>query len=365
MKTLILTIHDIIKIVKHSSLNSIMDEMIDRLYDGLCKYDDEALVIPARHGFAYETPNTGLLEWMPILKRGEKATFKMVGYHPTNPTHRKLPTIISNLSTYDTSNGHLLAVTDATFLTAVRTGAASAVASRIAGHPDSKTVGIIGCGAQAVTQLHALSRVFDIGNVLIYDIDPVYSQSFLRRAAFIGLDVSISPLQDLVAQSDIISSATSVAKGEGPVFQDSTVKPWLHINAVGSDFPGKIELPKSLLRRSFVFPDFLEQAVVEGECQQLEEDEIGPSLAHIVKHQHQYGNLKDQISVFDSTGWALEDQIAMELLIERAELLGLGTRVQLETRSDDPKNPYAFLDSSKPTSKTKGDDDILKQLLLN
>ena len=365
MKTLILSLSDIIEIVNATGLNHIMDLMIRRLKDALKHFDDQAWGIPSRDGFDYTHPGRGLLEWMPILKKGHEVTFKMVGYHPTNPSRRQLPTILSSICTYDTINGHLAAIADATFLTALRTGAASAVASQAAARLDSDEIGIIGCGAQAVTQLHALSRVFDIRRVRAYDIDPTASRSFIDRTAFIGLDVRVAPLDEVVAQSDIICSATSVEKEKGPVFQDRNVKPWLHINAVGSDFPGKTELPQSLLQRSFVFPDFLEQAIVEGECQQLQEDEIGPSLTQIVKNEAKYLFLQQQLSVFDSTGWALEDQLAIALLIERAKDLERGTWIQLESDSDDPKNPYAFLHGLTRPSKLRHGDARRKALVVN
>ena len=365
MKTLILTVEDISKLVKITGINNLMDEMIDRLHEGLLKFDETSSIIPPRNGFAYNRPDTGLLEWMPILKRGEMATFKIVGYHPTNPTKRKLPTIVSSISVFDTTNGHLIAVADAAFLTSLRTGAASAVASRIMGRPGSRVVGLIGCGAQAVTQLHALSRVFQIEEVLVHDIDPETALSFRKRTEFIGLNIQRAPLEELVARSDLISTATSVGKGEGPVFQDGNVKPWLHINAVGSDFPGKTEIPLSLLTRSFVFPDFLDQAVVEGECQQLDRNKIGRDLAHIVKHQQAYLGIQKNLSVFDSTGWALEDQLAMELLVERSRKLGLGNFIMIESSSDDPKNPYGFLKMHKGESTRTNDKRLLQDLLAN
>lgn len=84
-----------------------------------------------------------------------------------------------------------------------------------------------------------------------------------------------------------------MVKGKGPVFQDGKVKPWLHINAVGSDFKGKFEIPVSLLKRSTIVPDFLAQAVVEGECQQLQPQEIGPNIVEIVQNQKEYQSLKE------------------------------------------------------------------------
>jgi ornithine cyclodeaminase/alanine dehydrogenase-like protein (mu-crystallin family) len=302
-------------------------------------------VIPPRTGFSYTHPQVGLIEWMPVMKAGREVTIKVVGYHPCNPPLQGLPTIISTVSAYDTATGHLIGITDGAFITALRTGAMSAVASRLLASPHSQTVGIIGCGAQAVTQLHALSRVFDLEKVLVYDIDPSVGKSYLTRTAFMNLDIEVVPgraLDHLVKTADILCTCTSVEIGKGPVFEDVGMKPWLHINAIGSDFPGKFEVPLSVLKRSFVCPDFIDQAVKEGECQKLSLGEIGPSLVEVIQSPEGYSAAQESSTVFDSTGWALEDQVALEMLLDYARGLGVGDLVDLENIPGDPKNPYQF-----------------------
>lgn len=147
-------------------------------------------------------------------------------------------------------------------------------------------------------------------------------------------------MNNYIGYADILCTATSVDIGQGPVIDDVDTKPWLHINAVGSDFPGKVELPQTLLNRSIICPDFLEQAVNEGECQQLERHAIGPTLYELVQHHGDYRDLREQLTVFDSTGWAIEDQVAMDMLMDYATELGLGQKIQLESVTTDPRNPY-------------------------
>ena len=346
MKTLVLSYEDIRTLVRKVGLHRIMDEMIDRLTVVLRDSGPETHLVPTRSGFQYDSPVEGLLEWMPSMQLGSHATIKIVGYHPGNPRRRNLPTILSTISVYDTVTGHLVSVADATFLTALRTGAASAVASKFLAAPASKTVGLIGGGAQALTQLHALSRIFALERVFVYDIDPVVSVKFADRASFLALH--IEPIQKdalaaNMAGADIVCTATSVAIGGTPVIPDTGTRPWLHINAVGSDFHGKVELPVSLLRRSIVCPDFMEQALREGECQQLHHNELGPDLRRLVRNAEQYRYLQQETTVFDSTGWALEDQTAMALLMDYATELDLGSQMQLESDASDPRNPYQGL----------------------
>ncbi len=351
MKTLILTVPDVKAIVRRVTLHALMDEMIARLRAACSAYDPAATIVPTRAGFTYTDPDLGLIEWMPIMQQGGRVTIKVVGYHPANPARHGLPTIVSTVSAYDTGSGHLAGLTDGTFLTALRTGAASALASQVLARPDSRVIGLIGAGAQAVAQLHALSRIFDIEKVLVYDLDPAVTQSFSRRTGFLGLEivpVTREWLPRLVEEADILTTATSVEVGRGPVFSDNGCKETIHINAVGSDFPGKFEIPLPLLQRSFVCPDFREQAEKEGECQQLNPEEIGPSLAEVVRHPEKYETVWQRRSVFDSTGWALEDQVAMELLLDYAREMGLGTAVELEHAAADPRDPYEEMSGAVP-----------------
>ncbi|MGK7886341.1 MAG: ornithine cyclodeaminase family protein [Crocosphaera sp.] len=354
METLILSVNDIRKIVQKVGLDMLMDQTIARLSKTFQQFDHNKTTIPPREGFSYENSHTGLIEWMPLLHQQERVVIKVVGYHPNNPQNRQLPTILSTVSAYDATSGHLMGLMDATFLTALRTGAASAVASQLMAKPDSKILGIIGCGAQAVTQLHALTRIFDFQQVLIYDTDPMITKSFAQRVACLNLtnvEIKTTPLAQLVALADVLCTATSVKVGEGPVFEDESLKPWIHINAIGSDFPGKIEVPKSVLQSSFVCPDFRTQALKEGECQQLEPQDIQLELYQLIKQQEEYRYIRYEKTVFDSTGWALEDQVVMNIFFDYAKELGAGTLVQLESISADTRNPYDF---SIPSAINKG-----------
>lgn len=347
-KTTVLSSSDVQAIVQSYGLNNIMDKLINVLEREILAYDAKETVIPKRSGFNYEKPYSGLVEWMPVYSKEKEVVIKVVGYHPQNPIHFDLPTILSTISNYDTSTGHLNGVVDGVLLTALRTGAASAIASKYMAAPESSVLGLIGCGAQAVTQLHAISRIFDINKVVYFDIDKNTSANFKNRCALLTQDMDIefvnAEIPEILRVSDILCTATSIDVAKGPLFSSNLpVNPELHINAVGSDFPGKIELPLALLKESFVCPDFKEQAQIEGECQQLESEDIGPELEALVKAPESYGSVKEQLSVFDSTGWALEDSVVMNLFMEVADELGIGTELVIENILTDAKNPYQFL----------------------
>ncbi len=345
MQTMLLTVHDIRQIVAAMGIQTLMREMINALENAFRCYDPLTTQVPARAGFSYDQPFTGLLEWMPVLVHGQTVTVKMVGYHPHNPDQHELPTILSSIGTYDVRTGQLLALMDGTFLTALRTGAASGLAASYLAHPDSRVMGIVGAGAQAVTQLHAVAELFAIQKVCIYDVDKSATASFMNRTRFLGIPVQVmadDQLDELVRSADILCTATSTAIGSPPVFADTVTKPWLHINAIGSDFPGKTELPLTLVERAIVHPDFTEQALKEGESQRLVVDALGPPLYEVVQAPDKYAAERERLTIFDSTGWALEDAVAAELLLSHARRLQLGQTLHIQHTSTDPLNPYDF-----------------------
>ena len=355
-KSIFLSNKDIAELSLQMGLNTQMDALIERMDLAFRDYNEEQCLIPARDGFRYDVPHTGLVEWMPLMRRGENVMMKMVGYHPSNPVIHKLPTILSTVSLFDVQTGRMKVMADGTFLTCLRTGAASAIASRLLANPNSRTVGLIGAGAQAMSQIHALSRIFELDKAMVYDIDPKVSNSFARRVEPLNMRqiaISVEALERVVAEADILCIATTVEKNKGPVFDKSIpLNPGLHINAVGSDLPGKIEVPHPILKRSFVCPDFLSQALAEGECQQLKKGLVGPELHELVKDPSLCAGKRNKLTVFDSTGFALEDLIALEFLLEQSIRFGVGMPLDLNTVPNDPYNSYEEVFSAAVTDES-------------
>ncbi|WP_202919392.1 ornithine cyclodeaminase family protein [Saccharothrix deserti] len=342
MDTLLITPVDVLAVIEHVGRTELMSRIITRLDQGLARSHAEGQELsPPRGGFVRQDPLPGVTEWMPHQDIGQSITIKTVSYSPANPRKFGLPTITGTVARFDDKTGTMVALADGIVLTALRTGAASAVASRILAHPESSTVGLIGAGTQAVTQLHALSLVLPIHRALVWDLDPGHSASFERRTDFLGIDVVQSDPRTILAESDVITTATTVGVGEGPVLPDGESRPHLHVNAVGSDLIGKTELPKPLLDRALVIPDHPAQALMEGECQQLSPGRIGPGLAVLCHDPGRFQDARETLTVFDSTGFALEDHLALDALIEAAVEIGAGTQVSLEYRPADPLDPYS------------------------
>ena len=373
MKTLQSGINDSTFLLRHSDIgllaerlgfDAFMDQLVERLEQVFIEFSEETWAIPARDGFSYTNPDPGLVEWMPAMRRGNLVLMKVVGYHPNNPERHSISTIQSTLALFDISNGALKAIVDGEFLTALRTGAASAIATRKFSRPESSVLGLIGAGAQAVTQAHAISRVRPIRQILVHDIDPQSEMSLCERFSCLnsgGIEILRSEKAEMLRQSDILCTATSVEPGAGPVFSSQLyLKPGMHINAIGSDFVGKIEIPKDVLEGAYVCPDFLSQAMKEGESQQLKLHQIGDELSTICR-LNRCEEWSERLTVFDSTGYALEDFVAAELAIELAVKQGVGNQMGLRRTGGDPKNPYSFL-AADVTSSSKFMDCVFRRL---
>ena len=354
METWVLSRHDVAEVVAAVGRDALMRRIIDRLAQGLAQVGrGERHLSPLRGGFERHTPQPGVWEWMPHREPGEHITLKTVGYSPANPARFDLPTIVGTVARYDDTTGALTALMDGVLLTALRTGAASAVASRLLARPDSRTLGLIGAGAQAVTQLHALSLVFPLERVLVWDSEAAHRAGFARRAAFTGVPVEIAPPPTIAAQADLITTATSVPAGQGPVLPDANTRPHLHINAVGADLVGKTELPLSLLRRAHVHADHPEQALREGECQRLPARDLAPALADLCADPERAAPHQGALTVFDSTGFALLDALAMEVFLEVAAERDLGMRLPIEHHPADALDPYAPHPHTQPQARNR------------
>lgn len=342
--TAVLTATDVADVIRVVGIDQFMDDVIDGVRCAAEDLNPETTMTIERAGFQYEKPCLGLVEWMPSMELGRAVGIKTVGYHPSNPNQRGLPSVMATTSIHDTGTGRLIALVDATLLTAIRTGAASAVVTDILARPDSSTLALIGCGAQSVTQAHAISRVRPITRVLAFDADPLVAESLADRLPFAVQVEVMNSADEAASQADIICTATTVDIGAGPVISEAALlRPGVHINAVGADFPGKTELPMSVLKSALVVPDEVSQCLKEGESQQLAPSDLGPDLPALVQAAADHADHRNGLTIFDSTGWSLEDLIAAEIVLEHALHHEIGIHTELQHTPADPYNPYELL----------------------
>lgn len=343
MQTRILCQRDIKRILAVVGRDVVMDRLISELQREFARLGrGETDPPPPRTGFARRGDVPGVIEFMPHRAAGVGVTMKTVSYSPQNPERFHLPTIVGTVSRLDDDSGSLVALADAGTITAMRTGAVAGIATRLLAQPGSTTLALIGAGAQSVTQAHALSRVLPLERILVSDIRPAHAESFGFRVAFLGLAVEVTDAATATATADVLSTVTSVPVGGGPVVPATPRSAHLHVNAIGADEPGKTELPRALLDDAFICVDHPGQARTEGEFQQLPDRELGPSLADLCAAPEMAAPHRRGVSVFDSTGSAFADHIALDVLLGFADELGLGRKMTIESAPEDVLDPYSL-----------------------
>jgi len=290
-----------------------MKEIIEVVEQVFRDYAVGKAIMPAK---AYLSLENGDLRAMPAAITGA-AGMKWVNAHPQNPT-RNLPTVMAVLIYNDPSTGYPLAVMDATDITAYRTGATAAIAAKYLARKDSTILGIVGAGRQAYTQLMAHAELFKMKLVKVYDYSEIAVQRFI--SSFPKHNIKSTSLEEAVA-SDILSTLTPSLH---PFIRKEWVKAGTHINAVGADAPGKQELDPNILIDSVVVVDNLEQAANGGEInvpirkKLYSVDKVYATLDQIIIGNRPCRVHTETISVFDSTGLAIEDIAVAKLVYEKA-----------------------------------------------
>lgn len=269
---------------------------------------------------AYLVLESGDFRAMPAALAGS-AGIKWVSVFPENPP-LGLATVMATIIYSDPVTGYPLAVMAATDITAYRTGAAAAIASKYLARKDSHTLGIIGAGRQAHTQLLAHAELFDLRLVKVFDRSETAIKKFIK--SFPEYPVQACSLEETAA-SDIVCTITPVRE---PILKREWVIPGTHINAIGADAQGKEELEPSILTKAMVVVDDLEQATTGGEINVplkkglFRVDRVYATLGEIIVGKKQGRKDEKAITVFDSTGLAIQDIATAKLVYEKAKQIG-------------------------------------------
>ncbi|QPZ38488.1 ornithine cyclodeaminase [Paramicrobacterium chengjingii] len=286
----------------------------------------------------------GVIELMPTSD-GHLYGFKYVNGHPSNPS-RGLQTVTAFGVLSDVASGYPLLVAEMTLLTALRTAATSAMAAKHLARPDSTTMAMIGAGTQAEFQAIAVRETLGIRTLRVFDTDPLASAKLVRNLTPLGFDVYVaSDSADAVAGADVITTCTA-DKANATVLTDDMVQPGVHINAIGGDCPGKTELDAAILRRADVFVEFPEQTRIEGEIQQVESDFAVTELWQVVSGTTAGRASAEQITVFDSVGFAIEDFSVLRYLHDKTNHSAFSIDIDLVADPDDPKDLFGFAQGS-------------------
>ena len=285
----------------------------------------------------------GVIELMPVAD-GSLYGYKYVNGHPKNPTHGK-PTVMAYGALAEVETGYPLVLCDLTLMTALRTAATSALTAQAMARPDSASMAVIGNGAQSEFQVLAFYALLNIREIHAYDLDQAQSERLKRNlAAYPEISVTLAnSVEEAVRGADIVTTLTAV-KHRASVITSAMIDDGVHINGVGGDCPGKTELEADLLPRAArVAVEFPPQTRVEGEVQQMPADFPVVELWRLLNGEVK-GRMNDQeLTIFDSVGFALEDFSSLRLVYDLAEKFDIGMTTDLVAVPRDVHNLFAAL----------------------
>ena len=283
----------------------------------------------------------GVIELMPTSD-GETYSFKYVNGHPSNPaTGFQTVTAFGMLA--KVSNGYPTMLSEMTLLTALRTAATSALAARILARKNSHVMAMIGTGTQSEFQALAFREMLGISSLRIWDTDPAALDKFIRNVAPLGFDiVRATDARDAVRGADIVTTCTA-DKTNATILTADMVEPGMHLNAIGGDCPGKTELDPEILRHGDVFVEFPPQTRIEGEIQQLEADSPITELWKVITEQATGRTSAEQITIFDSVGFAIADFSALRYLHDAVDGTPFYEEIDLIDEPADPKDLFSLV----------------------
>lgn len=245
------------------------------------------------------------------------AGVKIVNMHPNNP-ERGIPTVMALTVLLDPHDGRPTAILNATSLTDLRTGAAGGVACRYLAPSKEVSLGIVGSGRQANSQIAAIAEELAVRELLIWSRKEVNAERLASR--WKHLDAKSDRIEKVCGCEVVVTTTPSTS----PLVRSEWISEGTHINAIGADAPGKEELDPAILKRAYVFVDDIEQAMHSGEINVpvskglFRREDIAGTLGQVV-----IGlcgrKRREEITIFDSTGLAIQDIAIARIAMERAK----------------------------------------------
>jgi ornithine cyclodeaminase len=283
----------------------------------------------------------GVIELMPTSD-GTTYGFKYVNGHPKN-TRQGRQTVTAFGVLADVGNGYPMLLTEMTILTALRTAATSALAAKYLAPRDARVMAVIGNGAQAEFQAMAFRTMLGIDRLRLHDIDRAATEKCIRNLAGFGFDITpCGSVAEAVQGAQIVTTVTA-DKQNATILTDNLVGRGIHINGVGGDCPGKTELHPDILLRSDIFVEYPPQTRIEGEIQQLAPDHPVTELWQVIAGHAEGRRGADQITLFDSVGFAIEDFSALRYVRARIEGTGFFEELDLLADPDEPRDLFGML----------------------
>ncbi|PWH07543.1 ornithine cyclodeaminase [Brachybacterium endophyticum] len=339
--TQLLDVANMARWIQRDGAQHILTTMTERLQADFARWQSfERIPRIASH-----TP-FGVIELMPTSD-GVTYSFKYVNGHPSNPA-RGFQTVTAFGVLADVDNGYPVFLAEMTLLTALRTAAASAMAARALARPDSRVLALIGAGSQSEFQALAFRGVLGIEDLRVFDIDPEAVAKVRRNLEPLGFRIhEAASAAEATLGADVITTCTA-DKAQNHVLDLADVQPGVHINAIGGDCPGKTELDPRILEDARVFVEFTPQTRIEGEIQQMAADFPVTELWEVLTGSAAARTSAEEITVFDSVGFAISDFSALCCAREATGGTELVSDVDLVASPEDPKDLFSLVTSLAP-----------------
>jgi len=330
------SVDNMMQIIKNIGLETLLGELAGYIEEDFQRWEQfDKTPRVAAHS------EDGVIELMPTSD-GVTYGFKYVNGHPKNQAEGfQTVTAFGVLS--NVSNGYPVLLTEMTILTALRTAATSAIVGKHLAPKNSKTMCLIGNGAQCEFQALAFKKVCNIDTFKLYDIDPKATQKALSNLTNQGLNaVACSSAEEAIEGADIITTCTA-DKRYATILTDNMVGSGIHINAIGGDCPGKTELHKDILLRSDIFVEYPPQTRIEGEIQQLGDDYPVTEMWEVMTGRKEGRKDEAQITLFDGVGFATEDFSALRYIKDQLERTGSFIELDLLADPDDTRDLFGMV----------------------
>jgi len=336
VSTLFLSATDMVHLIQRKGFANCLQGIVQAIRTDFLRWQDfDKSARVANHS------SDGVIELMPISDNC-LYSFKYVNGHPKN-TQAGLSTVMAFGVLADVPTGTPLLLSELTLTTALRTAATSALAATVLARPDSRVMALIGNGAQSEFQALAFQQLVGIEELHLFDLDPRATEKLMHNLQGTGLRLhACNNVAQAVRGADIVTTVTA-DKTNATILTEDMLEPGMHINGVGGDCPGKTELHPGVLTRGNVFVEFAPQSRVEGDIQQMPADFPVTELWEVLAGRKPARSSRDEITVFDSVGFALEDYSALRFMHDTARALGIGEHIALIPQLSDPKNLYAAL----------------------
>lgn len=326
---LLLSRKDVVSLLTMEDCLAAVENAFGELARGAAAMPQRAVIKVAEH--------KGLFLGMPAFIGGDLNALglKVVTVYPDNPSKHDLPTTLGTLMLCDPETGKAVAIMDAGYLTAVRTGAASGVATKFLARKECKSCVVFGAGVQAKKQLAAMKLVRPPEKTVVIDINADAAKAFsAEMGEELGLEVvPTDDVEGSVRGADIIITASS---SHDPLFDGVWLKPGVHINNIGSHSPDARELDTTTVKRSKFVADLRDANLAEaGDILipiaegAVTDDHIYASLGEIVIGEKPGRESDEEITVFKSCGLAIQDVSTAQAVYYAARKQGIGTEVEL------------------------------------